>query len=171
MMLRLFSARVPASVLIAVLLLLPAAFVGFGRVLVDHVRGRSDTALGAAALTLVQVPDNAKALIRGRDVDPRHAANSDRFDAAAGWTLPGGGPGLADEGFLLLSRYSGDEDRHVVELVDLRDFSIRHVWRPDASVLLRDMPAQASLTRIRQSGGRRARPVSRRSRQRLAFAT
>jgi CRP-like cAMP-binding protein len=38
-MLRLLSARIPVSVVVAALLLLPAAFVGFGRVLVDHVRG------------------------------------------------------------------------------------------------------------------------------------
>lgn len=148
----LLSLRLPLWLLIAVLLLFPAGLAIYGHVLADQLRGREETALGAAALALAEVPDTAKALIRGRDLDPRHVPHADRLDGPAGWTVEGGGAGLPDEGFLLLSRFSGDEDRHLVELVDLSDMTTAHVWRPDAARLFAGLPAQASLTRISQWG-------------------
>ena len=41
------------------------------------------------------------------------------------------GTSNSQESYLLLSRYDGDEERSVVELVDLRSFEVKKTWRPD----------------------------------------
>jgi hypothetical protein len=41
------------------------------------------------------------------------------------------GKPLEQETYLLLSKYEGDEERSVVELVDLRSFEVIKTWRPD----------------------------------------
>ena len=37
----------------------------------------------------------------------------------------------AKESYLLLSRYDGDKEEGIVELVDLTDFAVLHTWNPD----------------------------------------
>lgn len=144
---------VPRWISILGLGLVPAAFSIYGHLLLDADRAGGEGQLAAAVLALAQVPKTAADLLKGRDIDPRHVAYPERFTDPAGWTVaPGGAAALAHEGYLLLSRYSGDENRHVVELVDLASQRTLHVWRPDAETLLGGLPAQASLTRISQWG-------------------
>jgi len=41
------------------------------------------------------------------------------------------GKSLEEETYLLLSKYDGDTERSVVELIDLRSFEVKKTWRPD----------------------------------------
>lgn len=144
---------IPRWIFILGLGLVPAAFSIYGQVLLDASRTGGEGRLATAVLALAHVPKTLVSLLKGRDLDPRHVAHPERFSDPAGWTVaPGGAAALADEGYLLLSRYSGDENRHVVELVDLASQRTLHVWRPDAETILGELPAQASLTRIGQWG-------------------
>ena len=47
-------------------------------------------------------------------------------------TLDGfGGTPNSQESYLLLSRYDGDLQEGLVELIDLRNFEVMHTWNPD----------------------------------------
>jgi hypothetical protein len=147
------TALFPRWVFILGLGFLPATFAAYGHFVLEAARTGDEGLLGTAAIALAEMPVTAAHLLKGRDLDPRHVPNSRRFPGPAGWTVePGGAAALESEGYLLLSRYSGDEDRHVIELVDLAAQSTLHVWRPDVETLLGGLPAQASLTRISQWG-------------------
>ncbi|MFN6952289.1 MAG: arylsulfotransferase family protein [Albidovulum sp.] len=133
--------------------LAPAAFAIYGHLLLGAVRSGGEGQVATAVLALAEAPKTTVDLLKGRDLDPRHVAHPERFTDPAGWTVaPGGATELAAEGYLLLSRYSGDEDRAVVELVDLSGPRTLHVWRPSAETVFAGLPAQASLTRISQWG-------------------
>lgn len=111
--------------------------VAFGAAVLDGERetGRFGP-LGPAAVAVAEIPDTVKALL---SPDLAMAAFSPRRfgDRPAGWTFA---EGPRPEGYLLLSRYDGDRDRHVVELVSLADGTVRHTWLPDADRLLADAP-------------------------------
>ena len=53
--------------------------------------------------------------------EPRYFYEQDGFDG-----IPN-----TEETYLLLSRYDGDFKEGIVELVDLRNFEILHIWNPD----------------------------------------
>lgn len=143
----------PRWIAILALGLVPAAFAAYGHLVLSATNSGNEGPLEMTALSLAEMPQTVIRLLKGRDLDPRHVANSDRFPDAAGWTVaPGGADALAAEGHLLLSRYSGDEDRHVVELVDLATQRTLHVWRPDTDALFAGLPPQEDLTRIGQWG-------------------
>ena len=133
-----------------------AAFVGV--ILVSAIaRKTADTAegnkrfglVGEAALALSMAPENlmrtARMLIDGASIPDviRHLRNEDylivdetpgiagkagfRFSYPAG-TRP-------DAGYLLLSRYDGDDERSYVELVDLNAQTVLHRWAPDIDAI------------------------------------
>ena len=121
-----------------------AMMVGFGHVLLSSFKGNwEDGPIRRSAMMIAEVPETAKMLIKGGD--PRYAQLADRLGNKSGWHHDNLQTG---DGYLLMSRYSGDEDRHVVELIDLDDFSTKFIWRPDADVL----PPEEELTRVRQWG-------------------
>ena len=133
-----------------------AAFVGV--ILVSAIaRKTADTAegnkrfglVGEAALALSMAPENlmrpVRLLINGASIPDviRHLRNEDyliveetpgiagkagfRFSYPAG-TRP-------DAGYLLLSRYDGDDARSYVELVDLNAQTVLHRWAPDIDAI------------------------------------
>ena len=133
-----------------------AAFVGM--ILVSAIaRKTADTAegnkrfglVGEAALALSMAPEKlirtARLLINGDSIPDviRYLRNEDylivketpgiagkagfRFSYPAG-TRP-------DAGYLLLSRYDGDDERSYVELVDLNAQTVLHRWAPDIDAI------------------------------------
>nr|WP_254430646.1 MULTISPECIES: arylsulfotransferase family protein [unclassified Ruegeria] len=66
-----------------------------------------------------------------------------RSDQQGGWSWQKdpGTDGL--DGFLLLSRYDGDQSRHVIELVSLKTGEVVHSWRPDPEALLSNVTRKA----------------------------
>ena len=77
------------------------------------------------ALFLAEIPSNLRELGRGQDFDLR--SGEQRFQNVSGFH----GKPLEKETYLLLSKYDGDTERSVVELVDLRSFEVKKSWRPD----------------------------------------
>lgn len=103
--------------------------IGFGA-LVRHEmlggKGLKSIGLGwvsETALFFAEIPTNAKSII----VNSNAHQLEDRFPILEGFN---GIPNF-EESYLLLSRYDGDLQEGVVELVDLRTFEILHSWNPD----------------------------------------
>jgi hypothetical protein len=105
-------------------ILLGALFaIGFGILVRQELVG--SIKLGWAsktALTLAEIPVNLKKLLSDEDF-----LIEDRFPKLDGFN----GTPNSEESYLLLSRYDGDLNEGVVELVDLRTFEILHTWNPD----------------------------------------
>jgi hypothetical protein len=97
--------------------------IGFG-VLVrqELVGGIKAGWVSKTALTLAEIPVNLKKIIESSDMQVE-----DRFPSLDGFN----GTPNSEESYLLLSRYDGDLQEGVVELVDLRSFEIVHTWNPD----------------------------------------
>lgn len=88
---------------------------------------------GRAALKLAETPLALADLASGRD--PRLGLKTAKLAGLSGWRLAGSPDLLAGEGYLLLSRYDGTANSARVDLIDLRDLSLRHSWLPDADAL------------------------------------
>lgn len=89
--------------------------------------------VGQVVLGLAETPLSLVDLLDSRD--PRRGLKTAKLEGRSGWRTAEGKDGLADEGYLLLSRYDGSANRAAVELVDLRDLSVRHAWIPDVGAL------------------------------------
>jgi hypothetical protein len=77
--------------------------------------------ISKTALTLAEIPVNLKRIIVGDLTLEDRFPNIDGFD----------GTPNTEEAYLLLSRYDGDLQEGVVELVDLTNFEVLHTWNPD----------------------------------------
>ena len=96
--------------------------IGFGVLVRQELVGSIKAGwVSKTALTLSEIPVNLKKII-GSDL-----TLEDRFPTLDNFN---GTPNSA-ESYLLLSRYDGDLQEGVVELVDLRTFEILHTWNPD----------------------------------------
>ncbi len=100
----------------------------------------------ATAIQIAEVPKNAMRLAFGKN--PKRANRTERFGDRGGWTPAKGAAPIVKDGYLLLSRYSGDESRHLVELIDLSDLSTKYTWRPDADTLLQGVPRVSNITKF-----------------------
>lgn len=97
--------------------------VGFGVLVRQELVGNIKAGwLSKAALTLSEIPVNLKTLLLDFDLKVE-----DRFPLSGGFD----GKFKSKESYLLLSRYDGDLQDGVVELVDLRNFEVLHTWNPD----------------------------------------
>jgi hypothetical protein len=97
--------------------------VGFGVLVRQELVGSIKAGwISKTALTLAEIPLNIKNLFVGDDF-----TLEDRFPALDGFD---GTPNI-EESYLLLSRYDGDLQEGVVELVDLTNFEVLHTWNPD----------------------------------------
>ena len=97
--------------------------IGFGVLVRQELVGNIKAGwVSKTALTLAEIPVNIKRILQGGDL-----AVEDRFPPLDGFN----GTPNSYETYLLLSRYDGDLQEGVVELVDLRTFEILHTWNPD----------------------------------------
>jgi hypothetical protein len=97
--------------------------VGFGALVRQELVGTIKAGwISKTALTLAEFPATIKKvlLFGGLTVE-------DRFPTLDGFD---GTPNI-EESYLLLSRYAGDLQEGIVELVDLRNFEVLHTWNPD----------------------------------------
>ena len=97
--------------------------VGFGVLVRQELVGSIKAGwISKTALTLAEIPVNIRELLQGGAfvVEDRFP-NLDGFD----------GTPNTEEAYLLLSRYDGDSQEGVVELVDLTNFEVLHTWNPD----------------------------------------
>lgn len=99
--------------------------VGFGVLVRQELVGSIKAGwVSKTALTLAEIPVNFKKTLKGSVLD---LIVEDRFPNLDGFN----GTPNAEEVYLLLSRYDGDLQEGVLELVDLRNFKILHTWNPD----------------------------------------
>ncbi len=135
---RFLFARLEVWVFCLFLLLGILGLIAFGGLVLLRERGSSFAGvIGEGAHSVAEIPLIVKRLT---EPDERIYRWAKRFDAIpSGWSSGDGGwpDGLA--GYILLSRVDGDRQRVTVELVDLRDFSIKHTWLPDADELFGDI--------------------------------
>jgi len=95
--------------------------VGFGALVRQELVGTIKAGwMSKTALSLAEIPVNVKRISQGLDVE-------DRFPSLDGFN----GTPNEQESYLLLSKYDGDLQEGVVELIDLRSFEILHTWNPD----------------------------------------
>jgi len=99
--------------------------VGFGVLVRQELVGSIKAGwVSKTALTLAEIPVNLNKILEGPVLD---LTLEDRFLNLDGFN----GTPNSEESYLLLSRYDGDLQEGVVELVDLRNFEILHTWNPD----------------------------------------
>ena len=98
--------------------------IGFGVLVRQELVGSTKAGwISKTALTLAEIPINTLKLLGLKfelEVEDRFPS-LDWFD----------GTPNSEESYLLLSRYDGDLQEGVVELVDLTTFEILHTWNPD----------------------------------------
>jgi hypothetical protein len=95
--------------------------IGFGVLVRQELVGSIKAGwISKTALEIAEIPANIKSITRGLGLE-------DRFPSLDGFN----GTPNSEESYLLLSRYDGDLQEGVVELVDLRSFEIVHTWNPD----------------------------------------
>ncbi len=128
-------------------LVLVVGFLGtilFGAIVLDEERGNEELGsdhfgpVGDIALTLAETPETARQVLKdlGQE-DLTMAANlplPTEMDGGWSWIQPPGSDGL--NGFLLLSRYDGDNARHIIEMVSLTTGKTVRTWAPDVDALL-----------------------------------
>ena len=96
--------------------------IGFGVLVRQELVGNIKAGwVSKTALTLAEIPVSIKSIFEDAMVVEDRFPNLDGFN----------GTPNSEETYLLLSRYDGDLQEGVVELVDLRTFEILHIWNPD----------------------------------------
>ena len=80
--------------------------------------------LTKTALFIAEIPSNFKRMFKGMNSDMRV---EDKFPNIDGFE----GKPNNYESYLLLSRYSGEQNESIVELIDLTSFKKIHEWNPD----------------------------------------
>ncbi len=110
---------------LVVLLGIPVT-IGFGVLVREEIKGKSQFgSISKTALFLAEIPSNLQkaSLIK----EKKHFKVRDRFPLLNGFN----GTPNSIESYLLLSRYDGDLEEGIVELVDLMSFNVLHTWNPD----------------------------------------
>lgn len=139
--------QVELWVVCLILLLGLLGTVAFGWLALSYGRDpHPKGALAEATLAVAGIPDTMKAMIK--DADPRVSSHSARLPKGAGWIVAPGAPSLAADGYVLVSRFSGDEDRAVIELVDLGDYQVKYRWLPDVTAILDGVPRVSAITKF-----------------------
>ena len=99
--------------------------IGFGVLVRQELVGSIKAGwVSKTALTLAEIPVNIKIILQSPSYD---LTLEDRFPNIDGFN----GTPNAEEAYLLLSRYDNNLQEGVVELIDLRNFEILHIWNPD----------------------------------------
>lgn len=121
--------------IVIALLFLVLAFNGFGALVEWGVRKANNAPMAAQwAKEFARIPLNAKRLITETvsDHKPTHAKRQ-RFDGEGGFKRFKD----SDDEALLLSRYDGDSNQAVVELLDLQSGTVLHRYTPDNAAILK----------------------------------
>ena len=115
--------KIEIWILYLVILLSLIFAVGFGVLVRQELVGDIKAGwVSKTALTLAEIPVHLKMIIRG------HGGNlivEDKFPTLDGF----GGTPNSQESYLLLSRYDGDLQEGLVELIDLRNFEVMHYFK------------------------------------------
>ena len=117
----------------------------------------TNSRLRAGALAVATFPATLREVL-SPEAEPRGADEGHRLsERPAGWTKYG--TGAPPPGYLLLSRIDGDADKSVVELVDLRDFSVLNRWEPVPELLMEGIARTSKIVPYNQWANRRYRAL------------
>ena len=117
--------KIEAWILYLTILLSILFAIGFGVLVRQELVGSIKLGwVSKTALNLAEIPLNIKEILKG---ETSAFIVEDRFPNLDGFN----GTPNSEETYLLLSKYDGDLQEGVVELVDLRNFEILHTWNPD----------------------------------------
>jgi len=116
--------KIEIWILYLVMLLGLPLTIGFGVLVRQELAGSTKIGrVSKTALFLAEIPMKIKRIYL--DIDPLGV--TDRFPLLEGFN----GTPNSSESYLLLSRYDGDSEEGIVELVDLTNFNVLHTWNPD----------------------------------------
>jgi len=126
--------KVEIWVVVALLLVVCLAGVGFGAAVLDAERETKRFGeIAQVARNIAEIPDTAKKLL-SRDRVLLVYSNAAFEGKPAGWSFARG-PLKGLDGYILLSRYDGTGHRHKIELYSLPGMHIQHEWVLDVDVL------------------------------------
>ena len=126
--------KIEIWILYIILIFVFLFFIIFGAMIRREALGGSYipiiTEVSKIAYFLAKIPSNIK-IITSPEVLKPHKSKEERFNNLSGFN------GVQDEAekYLLLSRFDGDLNESVIELIDLRDFKILHTWNIDVDTL------------------------------------
>lgn len=131
--------KIEIWILYLVILVSLLAALGFGILVRQELEGRVKVGVfSETALLLARSPRIIK------DFLEHDAQVPDRFPDQRGFE----GTGNDYESYLLLSRYDGDLQEGIVELVDLTTFEVLHVWNPDLEALNALVPKEGEFENL-----------------------
>jgi hypothetical protein len=115
--------KIEIWILYLVILLSLLFAIGFGILVRQELVGSIKAGwISKTALTIAEFPTHLKDILKGEDLSLK-----DRFPSLDGFD----GTPNSQESYLLFSRYDGDLEEGLVELVDLTSFKVLHTWNPD----------------------------------------
>ena len=86
--------------------------------------------LSEGALFLTEIPKTLKDIFLYMEPKEDYSLSNKLFDRFPNLNGFNGNPN-SQESYLLLSKYDGDLQEGIVELVDLTNFEVLHTWNPD----------------------------------------
>ena len=140
------------------LIVVVLSFVGFGA-LVEWAGRKEDGAPGIAKLSMqiAQLPIKTRRTIRHlHSSDHPMRAREQRFEGEAGFVRFEAGEDEA----LLLARFNGDENRSVVEIVNLQNGAVLHRYAPDIGALNRRSTIKAEFIDLSRDKNPQRYPIS-----------
>jgi len=107
------------------------SYIIFGSILRRELKGGGPyipvlTQLSKVVVFLSEIPHNLK-YMKSHDMRNPNQTRENRFGSLSGFI----GDANEKEKYLLLSRFDGDMEESVVELIDLQSFDVLHTWNPD----------------------------------------
>ena len=119
--------------------------VGFGNVVVHTLKGGTKAGfVGDAAVAVSDIPGFLRTLDRDSYLKVPAHRHADKNGFVFNYA-PGSRPDL---GYLLLSRYDGDDERAYVELIDLNAQKSLHRWAPDINAFHAQANVQSKIYNI-----------------------
>jgi len=118
--------KIEIWILYLVMLLSILFAIGFGVLVRQELVGSTKAGwISKTALNLAEIPMNLAKILENDSMI------LDRFPDLDGFS----GTPTIEKSYLLLSRYDGDLQEGVAELVDLTNFEVLHIWNPDIDTL------------------------------------
>ena len=114
--------KIEIWILYLIILLSIVFAIGFGVLVRQELVGRVKAGwLSEGALALAEIPMNIRKMLISELMVEDRFPNLDGFD----------GTPNSEESYILLSKFDGDLNEGIVELVDLTNFEVLHTWNPD----------------------------------------
>ena len=130
--LKLWTIKVETWQVALVLIVAMLGVIGFGAAVEKAATSRGSAGIAGLALKIARIPAESSHVVNQLLLDHRPTlARQQRFEGESGFKRFKNG----DDEALLLARFDGDENRSVVEIMDLDNGAILHRYAPDIRAL------------------------------------